>query len=104
MLWEAPERRIADAAAVGPGSKGVRHMTSNTLAWLLSVALFAIYLSLLFTVCSLTFRKGYTVLGIVGIFFPILWLVGAVLPAKRGSRHDIEEAARYQAMVTQGTR
>jgi hypothetical protein len=95
-MREAPGRWVADAAAVGPGIKGVRHMTSNTVNWFLSVTLF--------TVCSLTFRKGYTLLGIVGIFFPILWLVGAVLPAKRGSRHDIEESARYQAMVNQGTR
>lgn len=78
-------------------------MTSNTLNWLLSFTLFTVYLFLLLTVCSLTFRKGYTLLGIVGIFLPVLWLIGAVLPAKRGSRHDVAEAARYQAMVNQVT-
>jgi hypothetical protein len=79
-------------------------MSSYTLSWLLGVALFTIYIFFLFTVCSLTFRKGYTLLGILGIFLPILWLVGAILPAKRGSRYDLAEAARYQAVVSQATR
>ncbi|MBV9173121.1 MAG: hypothetical protein JOZ81_23905 [Chloroflexi bacterium] len=61
----------------------------------LSSVLFAIYLVCLFTVCLLTFRKGHTILGIVGIFFPFLWLIGAVLPAKRGSRYEAEQAQRY---------
>ena len=56
-------------------------------AWML---LFMFYIACLFTVCGLTFRKGYTVLGIVGIFIPFLWLIGAVLPAKPGSRFEIE--------------
>ena len=30
-------------------------------------------------------QKGYRLLGWVGIFFPILWLIGAVLPPKPGS-------------------
>ena len=45
-----------------------------------------IYLVLLFTVAVLTFRKGHWVLGLIGIIFPILWLVGAVLPARRRRR------------------
>ena len=40
----------------------------------------AIYLVLLLTVAVLTFRKGHWVLGVIGIFIPILWLIGAVLP------------------------
>ena len=39
----------------------------------------AIYLVLVFTVCVLTFRKGHTLLGILGFFLPFLWLVGAML-------------------------
>ncbi len=42
-----------------------------------------IYLVLLFTVAVLTFRKGHWLLGVIGIFIPVLWLVGAVLPARR---------------------
>ena len=42
------------------------------LEWMLSWALFMIYITCLFTVCRLTFQKGYTILGIVGIFIPLL--------------------------------
>jgi hypothetical protein len=75
----------------------------STLDWFLSFALFVIYLACLITVCGLTFRKGHTVLGIVGIFIPILWLIGAVLPAKEGSRHWVQEREEQQRMVKQMT-
>ena len=42
-----------------------------------------IYAVLLFTVAILTFRKGHWILGLLGFVFPILWLIGAVLPARR---------------------
>jgi len=74
------------------------------LEWFLSVTLFTIYIMALFTVCSLTFRKGHTVLGIVGIFIPLLWLVGAILPAKKGSRYDVQQAQLYQAQIQEYTR
>ena len=45
----------------------------------------------------MTFRKGHTLLGIVGIILPILWLIGAFMPAKEGSRYDIEQQTFYQA-------
>jgi hypothetical protein len=67
----------------------------NFLDWLLSSALFVLYIVCLFTVCLLTFRKGHIILGIVGIFSPFLWLIGAVLPPRRGSRYDAEQAHRY---------
>ena len=67
--------------------------------WFLSFSLIMLYITCLFTVCGLTFRKGHTILGIVGIFFPILWLVGAVLPAKQGSRYDAQQAMAYQAQA-----
>jgi hypothetical protein len=76
----------------------------TVMEWTLGIALFSIYIVCLFTVCSLTFSKGYTVLGIIGIFFPILWLIGAILPAKKGSRHDIAQQMQYQAMMNQMTR
>lgn len=74
------------------------------LEWLLSVTLFTIYVMALFTVCMLTFKKGHTVLGIVGIFVPLLWLIGAILPAKRGSRFDVEQQTYYQAQTDEYTR
>ena len=55
------------------------------LGWFLSIGLGVLYLVLLFTVAVMTFRKGHWVLGLIGFIFPILWIVGAILPAKRGS-------------------
>ncbi|MEE9183542.1 MAG: hypothetical protein V3U39_03570 [Acidimicrobiia bacterium] len=42
--------------------------------------LMAIYLTAIFTVALVTFRNGHWILGILGIFIPLLWLIGAVLP------------------------
>src|SRR6266699_3139404 len=69
--------------------RGVSHMT--ILDWF--------FTSLLFTVCLLTFRKGYGALGIIGIFIPFLWLIGAILPAKRGSQYESAERTRMQAQM-----
>jgi hypothetical protein len=75
----------------------------TVLDWTLSALLFAVYFVCLFTVCLLTFKKGHIVLGIVGIFFPFLWLIGAILPAKQGSQFEIEEVRRRQAAMGQMT-
>ena len=45
-----------------------------------------IYLVLLFTLAVLSFRKGHWVLGLIGFIFPVLWLVGAILPDRRRRR------------------
>jgi hypothetical protein len=66
------------------------------LEWVLSISLFTLYVACLFTVCVLTFRKGRYVLGVVGIFFPILWLIGAILPSKYGSSAWQDEEVRRQ--------
>jgi len=50
-------------------------------AWAISMAV--LYLVLVFTIALLTFRKGHWVLGLIGFIFPILWLIGAILPARR---------------------
>ncbi len=55
-------------------------------SWFLSIGLGVLYLVLLFTVAVITFRKGHWVLGLIGIFIPILWVLGAILPAKRRHR------------------
>lgn len=39
-----------------------------------------LYIVLLITMGVMTIRKGHTVLFIIGIFFPLLWLVGAIMP------------------------
>ncbi len=42
-----------------------------------------IYLVLLLTLAVLSFRTGHWVLGLSGFIFPVLWLIGAILPPKR---------------------
>lgn len=68
------------------------------LEWIFASTLFILYFFLLFTVCFMTFQKGYVLLGIIGIFLPFLWLIGAILPAKPGSRYEVQQAMRYQQM------
>jgi hypothetical protein len=43
----------------------------------------AIYLVLLITLGIMTLRKGHWVMFIIGIIFPVLWLVGAIMPPRR---------------------
>jgi hypothetical protein len=50
------------------------------LELLLLSLLSVIYLTCLFTVMLITFRNGRWIMGILGIFFPVFWLIGAVLP------------------------
>jgi hypothetical protein len=71
------------------------------LEWALGFVLLSLYITCLFTVCSMTFQKGRTVLGIVGIFAPWLWLIGAFLPAKKGSRYELAQQAVGQRQVEQ---
>jgi hypothetical protein len=59
------------------------------LGWFFTGFFIFLYLVLLFTLAVVTFRKGHWVLGIIGIFIPLLWLVGAVLPARRGTAYSM---------------
>ena len=45
---------------------------------LLWILLATLYLVAIFTLGLATLRKGHTVLFWVGIFFPLLWIVGAL--------------------------
>jgi hypothetical protein len=50
-------------------------------AW---VALWAaIYFVLIITLGVFSIRKGHWVMFIIGIFLPIFWLIGALMPARR---------------------
>ena len=40
----------------------------------------AIYLVLMITLGVLCIRKGHWVMFIIGIFIPLFWLIGAILP------------------------
>ncbi|HEY7343301.1 MAG TPA: hypothetical protein VH591_20690 [Ktedonobacterales bacterium] len=75
----------------------------TTLDWILSVTFIMLYFVMIFTVCFLTFQKGHWLLGIIGIFVPFLWLIGAIMPAKRGSRYEVQQAMREQAQIAEMT-
>lgn len=47
----------------------------------------ALYLVLVFTLALTTWRKGYTLIFIVGFLIPPLWLLGALLKPKPGSSY-----------------
>ena len=48
----------------------------STFVW---IAIVVVYLSLFVALGLATLRKGHTALFILGIFFPLLWIVGAVM-------------------------
>ena len=52
----------------------------SSLEIILMSILFVIYVACIFTVAVITFRNGHWILGILGIFFPIFWLIGVILP------------------------
>ena len=39
-----------------------------------------LYIVLLITLGVLTIRKGHWVMFVIGLFFPLLWLIGAIMP------------------------
>ena len=45
-----------------------------------------LYLIILFTLGLMTLRKGHWVMFIIGIFIPLLWLIGAVIPPTEPAR------------------
>lgn len=51
-------------------------------SWVLLLLVGAAYFACLFTVGVITFRKGRLLLLVLGVFLPLLWFVGALLPAK----------------------
>jgi len=44
-----------------------------------------LYVVLLITLGIMTIRKGHWVMFVVGIFFPLFWLVGAIVPPTRAA-------------------
>ena len=56
---------------------------------LIWIAITVIYLMCLVTLGMTTFRKGHLVLFWVGIFLPLLWIVGALLPPTSRAEADL---------------
>ena len=46
----------------------------------------AIYLVLIITLGILSIRKGHWVMFLIGIIFPLFWLIGALMPPVGGRR------------------
>jgi hypothetical protein len=44
-----------------------------------------LYVVLLITLGIMTIRKGHWLLFVIGIFFPLLWLIGALMPPTRAA-------------------
>jgi hypothetical protein len=42
-----------------------------------------LYFVLLVTLGIMSIRKGHWVMFIIGIFFPLFWLIGALLPPRQ---------------------
>lgn len=51
--------------------------------WGVGVLGFVLYIVLLVVLGISCLRKGHWVMFIVGIFLPIFWFIGALIPAKR---------------------
>ena len=47
---------------------------------------FLFWISILITLGVTTLRKGHWVFFILGIFLPLFWLIGAVLPPKQAAQ------------------
>jgi hypothetical protein len=43
----------------------------------------AIYLVLIVTLGVLCIRKGHWVMFIIGLFLPLFWIIGAIMPPRR---------------------
>lgn len=54
-------------------------MNSGILAAILAV----VYLVLLIWLGIRTLRRGHWVMFVVGIFIPLFWIIGAIIPARR---------------------
>jgi hypothetical protein len=44
-----------------------------------------LYVVLLITLGIMTIRKGHWLLFVIGIFFPLFWLIGALMPPTRAA-------------------
>jgi hypothetical protein len=45
----------------------------------------AIYVVLLITLGILSIRKGHWIMFIIGIFIPLFWIIGALMPPTRSA-------------------
>jgi len=60
----------------------------------------SVYLFCLVSICVLSFQKGHMLLGFVGFVIPVLWLIGALLPARPGSRHAVKRETYKRGQIS----
>jgi hypothetical protein len=48
-----------------------------------------LYFVLLFTLGLMTLKKGHWVMFILGIFLPLFWLIGALIPPTRAAEQPV---------------
>jgi hypothetical protein len=53
-------------------------MEDRKMGWIFGI----IYFVLLVTLGLLSLRKGHWVMFVIGLFIPIFWLIGALLPRR----------------------
>jgi hypothetical protein len=49
------------------------------------VGLGIVYLALLVTLGIVSLRKGHWIMFIIGLFLPLFWLIGALIPSRRAA-------------------
>lgn len=77
----ARRSRSGRAAVAGPGGHyQMDVIPMSGAAW--GIGLGILYLVLIFTLAIMSFRKGHWVLGLIGFIFPVLWVIGAILPSR----------------------
>ena len=58
-----------------------------------------LYFVLMITLGIITIRKGHWVMFIIGIFFPLLWIIGALMPPKNPLNQLRPDRARPSRMA-----
>jgi len=55
-----------------------------------------IYLAIVLTIGLATYRRGRKVLFFLGFLMPALWLFGAILSPKKGSKYEHQQDAYWE--------
>jgi hypothetical protein len=80
-------RRGPDINSQASHLKPERHHSMSTVLWLI---LAVVYIALFVTLALRTLRKGHLLLFWVGIIFPVLWIIGAVIaPTRRAEARGV---------------
>jgi hypothetical protein len=57
-------------------------MATNVVGGGFIVLWSVLYLVLIVTLGLMSIRKGHWIMFVLGFFFPVLWLIGAILPRR----------------------